>query len=144
MAKLPSKPITDLAGKFVQKNLSRGFQQLNPLGFLNEFASLYSEIQKEMTERARIEAEKQVRLAEIEAKRQLFLEYLDKAFTERAENFRRLFDTVDAAIANRDTEQLAMALNSITELAKTTPFKDLVDVQRTKELLAVKGHEWKF
>jgi hypothetical protein len=144
MAKGPKKPFTELGKKLVGKNLSKGFQNFNPVGFISDCVQVYAEIQREMTKRAEIEAEQQKQLAEIEAKRQIFLAYLDKAFAERAENFRRLFNTVDAAMANRDNEQLAVALNSINELAKATPFKDLIDVNRTKELLAEPGHEWKF
>jgi hypothetical protein len=64
--------------------------------------------------------------------------------SERAENFRRLFEVVDTAMANGNNEQLAMALHGITELARTTPFRELVDINRTRELLSTPGHEWKF
>lgn len=138
------KPVSKIATKVVGKSLSTPLRNFNPLGFLQDFADLYGEIQRQRTERARIEAETQVRLAEIEAKREIFLNYLDMAFAERKENFNRLFNTVDAALANGSNEQLAMALNSINELARATPFKDLVDVNRTKELLTKPGHEWKF
>ncbi|MFH1113888.1 MAG: hypothetical protein V1792_08205 [Pseudomonadota bacterium] len=144
MVKVPTKPLTDMAKSVVGKNLLKGFQNFNPAGFINDCVQAYSEVRREMTKRAEIEAEKQKHLAEIEANRQIFLDYLDKAFAERAENFRRLFTAVDAAMANRDNEQLGMALNSINELAKTTPFKDLIDVNRTKELLTHPEHEWKF
>jgi len=144
MTKVPTKPFSDIAKSVAGKSLSKGFQSFNPAAFLSDCVQLYGEIEKEMTKRAEIEAEKQRQLAEIEAKRQIFLDYLDKAFAERAENFRRLFNAVDAAMANRDTEQMGMALNSINELAKTTPFKDLIDMNRTRELLAEPGHEWKF
>jgi len=144
MAKDVTKPLTQVATKFVGKTLSTPLKNFNPLSFVSEFVDLCTEIQRQRTERARIEAEAEVRLAEIEAKRQIFLDYLDMAFAERKENFRRLFDAVDVAMANGSNEQLAMALNSITELARTTPFKDLVDINRTKELLAQPGHEWKF
>lgn len=144
MTKGPTKPLTDMAKNVVGKNLSKGFQSFNPVSFISDCVQVYSEVQREMTKRAEIEAKKKKQLAEIEAKRQIFLDYLDRAFAERAENFRRLFDAVDSAVANRDNEQLGMALNSINELAKTTPFKDLIDINRTKELLAEPGHEWKF
>lgn len=144
MVKGPTKPLSEMAKNVVGKNLSKGFQNFNPVGFISDCVLVYTEVQREMTKRAEIEAEKQKQLAEIEAKRQIFLDYLDKAFAERAENFRRLFNAVDTAMANKDNEQLGLALNGIKELAKTTPFKDLIDVNRTKELLAEPGHEWKF
>jgi hypothetical protein len=144
MAKDLTKPMTQVATKVVGKTLSTPLKNFNPLSFVSDFVDLYTEIQRQQTERVRIEAETEVRLAEIEAKRTIFLDYLDMAFAERKENFSRLFDAVDVAMADGSNEQLAMALNSINELARTTPFKDLVDINRTKELLAQPGHEWKF
>jgi len=144
MAKDLTKTFTQVATKVAGKALSTPLKNFNPLSFVTDFVDLYSDIQRERTERARIEAETEVRLAEIEAKRQIFLDYLDMAFAERAENFRRLFDAVDVAMLNGSNDQLGMALNSINELARTTPFKDLVDLNRTKELLTQPGHEWKF
>jgi formate dehydrogenase maturation protein FdhE len=132
-------PITRVAAKVVPR-----FRDFNPLGFLSDFAQLYAEIQRQKTERARIEAETRVRLAEIEARKRIFLDYLDMAFMERKENFKRLFGAVDVAMAKANNEQLAMALDSLNKLAKTTPFKDLIDVDRTRELLEKPGHEWTF
>jgi hypothetical protein len=144
MAKDLTKPLTQVATKVMGKTLSTPLKNFNPLSFVSDFVELYTEIQRQRTERARIESETEVRLAVIEAKRRIFLDYLDMAFAERKENFSRLFDAVDAAMANGSNDQLAMALNSINELARTTPFKDLIDVDRTRQLLAEPGHEWKF
>ncbi len=142
MAKPPTRPMTNVASSLVGRSLSESFRNFNPLGFVSDLAQSYSEIQKQTTERTRITAEKQIRLAEIEAKRQIFLDYLDKAFAERADNFRRLFRAVDVAMENDNNEQLAATLSSITELAKSTPFKDLVDINKTREILSDPTQVW--
>ena len=43
--------------------------------------------------------------------------------------FRRMFDGLDQAMAAGDPAQAASFLESITDLAKTGPFKDLANVE---------------
>ena len=60
--------------------------------------------------------------------RDFLLSALDKTFDERRENFRRLFDNLDTALASGREDsvaQVADLLEAITDLAKTSPFKDL-------------------
>ncbi len=98
--------------------------------------------EEEQTKRREIEAWEKTRLAEIEAKREFFLNYVEKAFAERKANFSSLFAAVDTAMADGNTEQLALCLHSITELAGMTPFRDLVDAERTREALGDSNHVW--
>ena len=44
-------------------------------------------------------------------------------------NFRRLFDGLDTALAADDPNQVASFLTSITDLAKTSPFKELANLE---------------
>ncbi|MBW4602487.1 MAG: hypothetical protein KME29_23705 [Calothrix sp. FI2-JRJ7] len=70
--------------------------------------------------------------------------YLDRSFDERAKNFHALFTIVDSAIASGNNEQLAFTLNSITELAKSSPFKDLANLNNVRAALDDPDHEWEF
>ena len=72
------------------------------------------------------------------------MEYLDRSFDERAENFRSLFCVVDRALTAGNNEQLALALNSITEIAKSSPFKDLANLASVRAALDDPDHEWTF
>jgi hydroxyethylthiazole kinase-like sugar kinase family protein len=67
-----------------------------------------------------------------------------RSFDERAENFRALFSVVDSAIASGNNELLALALNSITEIAKSSPFKDLANLTSVRAALNDPNHEWTF
>ncbi len=116
----------------------------NPVDFVREICSLQKEIVKYRKEELRIDSETKIQLEEINAKRQIFLSYIDQSFSERRENFDRLFRIADQASGSGNNEQLAMALSTITELARHTPFKDLADMNRTRKTLAEPGHEWKF
>jgi hypothetical protein len=81
------------------------------------------------TDRAAISAWRDVQVDKIQAQHDVLLKALDLTFGERRENFRRLFDGLDAAMAAGDTAQTALVLESITDLAKTSPFKELANLE---------------
>jgi hypothetical protein len=98
-------------------------------------------VQTETTKRADIAAWEQTTIEDIRAKRDVLITYLDRSFDERAENFRRLFDSLDAAIADR-SEKVAEVLGAITALAMKGPFADLKDVDTAVRALKDPDHEW--
>ncbi|WP_313943123.1 MULTISPECIES: hypothetical protein [Calothrix] len=100
--------------------------------------------QQEKTKRAEIDAWEKATIAKIHTQRDLLMAYLDRSFDERAENFRALFAVVDSAIASGNNEQLALTLNSITEIAKSSPFKDLANIASVRAALDDPNHEWTF
>jgi flagellar biosynthesis/type III secretory pathway chaperone len=89
---------------------------------------LLSVVAQEQTQRQEIRAWEKSQLEIIHVQRDFLLTALDKTFDERRENFRRLFDQLDAAlVSDRDdaAAQVSDLLGAITDLAKTSPFKDL-------------------
>jgi hypothetical protein len=106
---------------------------VNPLDVLHTMVDqtqlLITEVQRATTERAAISDWKRVQVEKIHAQRDVLLKALDLTFDERRENFRRLFDGLDAAMAAGDTSQTASVLESITELAKTSPFQELANLE---------------
>jgi len=105
-------------------------------------AKEYAEVREvETTKRAQIEARKAVALAEIEARRELFITYLERSFDEREKNFAELFRALDAAMKS-DTGQVAEILGAITTLAASSPFKDLHDPVAVRNALDDPNHEW--
>ncbi len=87
------------------------------------------EIQRAKTDRAEIAAWELVQTDRIRAQQGILLKALDLTFDERRENFRRLFDGLDAAMDASEAGQAASFLESITDLAKTSPFKDLANME---------------
>lgn len=83
---------------------------------------------QEETRREEIRAWKESQLEIIQLQRDFLLTALDKTFDERRENFRRLFDQLDRALMSDGENAPALVsdlLGTITDLAKTSPFKDL-------------------
>ncbi|PZO13706.1 MAG: hypothetical protein DCF25_15760 [Leptolyngbya foveolarum] len=74
----------------------------------------------------------------------MFLAFLDASFDERERNFVRLFNVIDKAMVSGDAQQVALILNQITDLAKSSPFKELQNLSKVQTALADPEHEWKF
>ena len=125
-----------------------GLQNLNPAESLQQMVSAYTEYliiaEQEKTKRRDIEAWEKESITRINAQRDLLITYLERSFDERAENFRALFSVVDNALISGDNEQLALALNSITEIAKSSPFKDLANLNNVRAALNNPEHVWEF
>ncbi|MFD0575069.1 hypothetical protein [Dactylosporangium darangshiense] len=88
----------------------------------------YTVVAQEATRREEIRAWEKSQLEIIKVQRDFLLTALDKTFDERRENFRRLFDDLDAVLVSDRDDAAARAadlLGAITDLARTSPFKDL-------------------
>lgn len=132
----------------VHKIAGFALNNLNPAECLQQMVSAYNEYkiiaEQEKTKRCEIDAWEKEAIAKINAQRDLLITYLDRSFDERAENFRALFKVVDSAIASGNNQQLALTLNSITEIAKSSPFKELANLASVRAALDDPDHEWTF
>lgn len=133
------------------KKLPRNFVQgvaafASPAQCLSEVVQAWTEYLKiaeeEKTKRRGIEAWEKTTIAEIKAKRDLVIDYLEKSFDERSKNFQALFQTVDQAMSSGDNQQLGLALHAIVDLSKSNPFRDLADLPTVKAALNDPDHAW--
>lgn len=95
------------------------------LASANEWVQVVVE---EKTKRDEISSWEKTQLEIIGVQRDFLLTALDRTFDERAENFRRLFDNLDTALTSDREDagsQVSEILGAITDLAQTSPFKDL-------------------
>lgn len=99
---------------------------------------------EERTKRRGIQAWEKTTITQIQAQRDALIKYLELSFDERSQNFRFLFEKVDNAIASGDNNQLNLALHSIVEIAKSSPFKDFADLASVKAALDDPDHNWEF
>ncbi|MFW1956363.1 hypothetical protein ACG91D_12360 [Acinetobacter guillouiae] len=139
----------DLHNSFL--GVAQSLATANPkeaLEAVNNFVSMAGEVAKftevQKTTRKQIEAERDIAVNSIQAQKNIILVYLEKSFDERKENFERLFSIVDDAITKNNKEQLALGLNSINQLANSSPFKALTSVETTQAALMDKDHTWDF
>jgi hypothetical protein len=128
-------------------NFVRGVEAFaSPVQCLSDIVQAWTEYMKiaeeETTKRRKIKAWEKTTLAEIKAKRDFLIGYLEHSFDERSKNFQSLFQTVDQAMLSGDNQQLGLALHAIVELAKSNPFKDLADLSTVKAALDDPDHVW--
>ena len=100
----------------------------------------FAEIQE--TQRAAIYAETVQICKEMDVYRDLVLNYMDKAYDERRENFKQLFQVLDAARTSGNIEQMNTILQGIHKLAVSAPFKPLTANDLKKAI--DKKEEWYF
>lgn len=128
------------------KNLHKIIAFLPTTDAVKVICEAYQDCQKvaevEQTNRKEIEANKKIELEKIKATRQVLLAYLDQKFEERSHAFEQLFSQADKAINNNDNERLNIILSSVVELAKSSPFNDLKDVNSVKSALKDKDYTW--
>jgi hypothetical protein len=121
---------------------------IDPNSAIEEMLRAYKDYQvvreQERTKRREIEAKETVSLSEIDAKHKLFLEYLTRSFDERSTNFAELFKRADDALKKDDVQSLAILTSAIVDLARSSPFKDLVSIKETRDKLGDPNHEWEF
>lgn len=98
----------------------------------------------QITQRMDIAAGRDVAIANIKARTKILEDYLNRSFDERAENFSKLFDVVDDALDTNNMQALALGLNSVVELAASSPFKNLSSVKEATAALTDPNHEWDF
>ena len=115
---------------FVAQKLGANVNPFQVLQTMLEAADGWvTEVQRAKADRAEIAAWEHVQTDKIRAQQEVLLKALDLTFDERRENFRCLFDGLDTAMASGDAAQAASFLESITDLAKTSPFKELANVE---------------
>ena len=142
------KVATKIAAKQVGKTIGNGVTAINPVQCVKEISTAYTEYRQiqtqETTKRRQIEAWEKVSLKKIKAQRDLLMEYLDRSFDERKENFSNLFKMLDKAAENGDTQSIAMALKSIVDLASNGPFKDIASVDAVRGVLSDPNQDFEF
>ena len=121
---------------------------LTPAQCLQELITAYTEYQKikeeETNKRSSLKTWETTEIARINALRKIAIEYLENSFDERKENFQKMFDLLDVAISQNDNKQLALTLNSITDLATSNPLEKLSDLDYVSQALKDPNYVWEF
>ena len=120
----------------------------NSTQILNSVANSYLEYRKvleeEKTKRQAIETWEKEAIAKIELQKELFITVLSRSFDERDRVFTSFFKVVDSALETGDNQKLALALASITTIAKTSPLNELVSYSSFQAKLDDPNHQWEF
>lgn len=118
--KKPSKVIA----KRVASSSKSVVRNINPLDFVREYISFKKCVEEQITERNKIEAERDKVIKAIEAEKEVIMAYFNMRFKERKETIDRLFGTLDKGIKSKNNEIIDKALGGIVVVIKDNPLKD--------------------
>ncbi len=107
--------------------------------FIEKSADVAKFCEEQKTKRAQIRAQAQVAIHQIDTIRDFLKDYLQRSFDERRHIFDKEFEVVDKCLETGNTQALAVTLNSITNLAQSSPFKALADLGSVRKTLENKG-----
>ncbi|WP_435151245.1 hypothetical protein [Micromonospora aurantiaca (nom. illeg.)] len=97
--------------------------------FLMAIVDVAKRVDANMTERTRIEAERDKEIARISAASQGLRDYLDRVFAERRELHQGFFARLDKAIEDHDPDTIRACVTGIVEVAKHSPLNDIVELR---------------
>ena len=80
---------------------------------------------EENTKRVNIQAEKEVAIAKIQAQKDLLKSYLEHTFGERRQVIQETFNTLDKALESNNMDVVSQAMESIQNIVKETPLKQV-------------------
>lgn len=124
------------------KNPAEALKMINNLVEVAGDVAKFQELQE--TKRALIESQRQIALKRIDAQKTLLMDYLNKTFDERRENFKKYFEVVDHALKTNNIQELTLGLESVNRLALSSPFKDLSSIEMIRASLDDPNKEWDF
>lgn len=128
-----------VVGKVTKGALGKGVAAVNPMDVLKEITKAYTEYKRvketEKTKRREITSWERTNIERIRSQRQILLRYLDLSFDERRKNFERMFNVLDECVRKGDLQSLAATLESVVDLAKSSPFKELATGESVRALL---------
>lgn len=94
----------------------------------------FTELQE--TKHREIEARKEENILKIKETSRMIELYLRQTHDERMKIFQGYFEVIDKALASDDTQTLALTLNAMNDLAKSSPFRNLANLGTVRTILA--------
>lgn len=95
------------------------------LELVKTLGEAYSESKVTEREMARISAQKDILLIEIEQKYGLYHKVFDQLFSERKTAVDKSFEIIDKGLEEDDKELISMGLKSLSKIVSSSPFTDL-------------------
>ncbi|WP_245716206.1 hypothetical protein [Micromonospora humi] len=97
--------------------------------YLMAIVDVAKRVDANMTERARIAADRDKEIARISAASRGLRDYLDRVFDERRELHQAFFARLDKAIEDRDPETIRACVTGIVDVVKHSPLNDIVELR---------------
>jgi hypothetical protein len=113
--------------------LLRNVPKAGVLVVLDHLAQAYREDQVTKREVARIEAAKEILIADIRQRYALYHEIFNQLFAERREVMNKHFEIINLGIEQDKRDLVLAGLKGLNHLVSTSPFADAVNLSRMLE-----------
>ncbi|WP_430782095.1 hypothetical protein [Actinoplanes sp. G11-F43] len=91
--------------------------------------------QTESTKRERLRTYRETEVARIKASETALRDYFDRIFEERREIHRKLFASLDQALASGDVTAIQAVVGGIVEVARTSPLADIGNLNNLRQAM---------
>lgn len=98
------------------------------MAVVTSYTDMVKSIEQERTKQQAIATDEAATLARIRAQERVVLDFLERSFAERRENFAKLFTKLDEAQSANDTQLMGALLVGIVDLAKASPLAGVLDL----------------
>jgi hypothetical protein len=95
------------------------------LNFFTKLTEAYQEHQVTKRELAKIEAQRDIVMSQIEKKYEAFYFVCEQIFSERKEAIQKAFDIIDRGLKEDDKELVSIGLHSLSKVVSSSPFASL-------------------
>jgi len=92
---------------------------------IDAYKENYKVTEEETTKRHNITAMKEYEIEKIKAQKEIIKDYFEKIFSERKNNFQRMFNALDKGIENNNVEAIQASMTMIVTLSKESPLQDM-------------------
>lgn len=103
------------------------------VGFLRETIQTH---ETESTKRENLKTYREIQIARIKASEEALHYYLDRTYEERHETHKRLFESLNVAVAAGNVPAMQAVLGSIVEVARTSPLADIGNIGELQRAMA--------
>lgn len=103
------------------------------LDFFGKLTDAYKEAKVTEREIAKIQAQKEVLLTEIERRYDLYHQVFDRIFEERKVAIAKSFEIIDKGLQDGDKEMISIGMQGLSKVVSSSPFANLDQLSRMIE-----------
>lgn len=128
--KIPKKQVKLIKSKLDE--MAEFIPRPEVLNFFEKLIDAYSELQVTTRDLAKIQAQKEVVILEIEKKYEIYHKVFDSIFAERNAAITKSFEIIDKGLSSGDKELIGVGLQSLSKVVTSSPF---ANVQQLSSML---------
>ena len=106
---------------------------IDPTSFFKTLMEVYKEGKKTDLEIEQLRMKKEILLAEMEKKHDLYNKIFTEIFVERRMAIQKYFEIIDRGLAENNRELISIGLSHLSQVVTTSPFSDINSLSKKLE-----------